>query len=203
MSRQTEKQRHEEALSIVEQIVGSAKKVTPIYSANDPWIRVHSGGQFHLLKPRPHEFNIKDIAWSLSGQNRFYNHTRKPYSTAEHAVRASLLVAKPFRLVTLCHDNAEFALGDVSSRLKVLLPDYKRIEHIVEKAMAKHFKLPFPFPPEVKQADLVMLATEMRDLLPGADWSHLPYRPLREKIVPWSQQKAYREFLKAFRRYSR
>lgn len=172
-------------------------------NANNPWIRVHSGKRFHLLNPKSSEMDIEDVAWSLSHQNRFYGHTKCPYSTCEHSCRASDIVADEFKLVTLLHDAGETWCGDVSSRLKSLLPDYKRIEKRIEQALSKKWKLPFPFPPEVKRADLVMLATELRDLVPKSTWDDLPYKPLSKRIVPWSPAKARREFLNRFHRLSK
>lgn len=166
---------------------------------NNPWIRVNSGGRFHLLNPLASEIKIDDIAWSLARSNRFVGHTRgEPYSTAEHCVRASYLVAPELALVTLLHDAAEYAISDLNGRLKPLLPDYKRIEHRIERAIAAKYGLSFPFPPEVKRADLVMLATEQRDLRYKGDWQDLPYHPLTIRIKPWPWKKAYREFLKRF-----
>lgn len=171
-----------------------------LVNANNPWIRVHSGKRFHLLNPKPSEMDIQDVAWSLSHQNRFYGHTKRPYSTAEHCCRACDIVADEFKFPTLMHDAGEVFCGDVSSKLKALLPDYKRIEKRIEEVVAKKWKMPFPFPPEVKRADLIMLATELRDLVPHGTWNDLPYKPLTEKIVPWSPEKARQEFLKRFHR---
>jgi len=50
----------------------------------------------------------------------------------------------------------------------------------------------------VKHADLVLLATERRDLMPPNNdtWSLLEgIEPLREVINPWGPEKARREFL--------
>lgn len=170
--------------------------------ANDPWIRLYTGTRFHLANPRQREIHIEDIAMSLSRQNRFYGHTHgEPYSTAQHCVLGAQIFPE-YAFHFLMHDAAEAYSGDVNAKLKLLLPDYKRIEKIIEIAVNKRFKLPYPFPPEVKQADLIMLATEMRDLQRSKDWKLLPYKPLPAKIVPWGWKRSYDEFMKAFKQLS-
>ncbi len=53
--------------------------------------------------------------------------------------------------------------------------------------------------PAIKHADLVCMATELRDLLPPAwmDWGHLP-PPHPEKIVPVGPERAYDMFLERY-----
>jgi hypothetical protein len=98
----------------------------------------------------------------------------------------------------LLHDAPEYILGDITSPLKQLLPEYKTIERRVEAALFAHFGIPHPLPDAVKHADLVLLATERRDLMPPNNdtWSLLEgIEPLREVINPWGPEKARREFL--------
>ncbi len=171
-----------------------------LHSANDPWIYTYTGKRFHFLRPRKGEFDIEDVAWSLSRQSRFYGHTRgEPYSTAQHCVLASLHCAPGFEWPVLMHDAAESYLGDVSAKLKWLLADYLRIEKLVETATMRHFKVPYPFAPEVHQIDKVMCATEMRDLQRRDDWREMPFKPLPIRIKPWPWRQARREFLKRYR----
>lgn len=70
------------------------------------------------------------------------------------------------------HDAAEAFIGDMSGPLKTLLPDYKVVEERVERAIAAHFNLTYPWPAIVKEADLAILHHEKNELLDGhnQDW---------------------------------
>jgi len=169
-----------------------------------PTILTHSGLHFNLLAPDPDLIEIEDIAHALSHLCRFTGHTRQFYSVAEHSVRVSCLVPPAYRLEALLHDAAEAYIGDVSSPLKALLPAYRGIEHNIDHAIRARFGLPLAQTHCVKQADLVMLATERRDLMSNDDtpWE-MPQgiEPDALRIHPAISSYAARMFLQCFAEY--
>ena len=102
------------------------------------------------------------------------------------------------------HDAAEAYIGDIPKPLKELLLDYQVIEQRMEFALFRKFgvQFPLPLPKSVKQADLVMLATERRDLMPADNLDGYPIIagivPASFQISPESPEKAKRHFLERF-----
>lgn len=164
-----------------------------------PQIQTSSGRYFDLLNPDPNAFDLFDIAAALSKICRFTGHCSSFYSVAQHSVLVSFLVGPRLARWGLFHDAAEAFLGDVATPLKQLLPDYKAIEQRVEHVVWRKFGLEPPMPPEIKTADLVMLATEKRDLMPnvgGPAWAVLNgIAPLGNRIAPWSPDYAAEIFI--------
>lgn len=129
------------------------------------WITTQSGKHFDFNNLSADAICIEDIACALSNLCRFTGHVQDFYSVAQHSVHVSYLVEPEFALDALLHDAAEAYIGDCSSPLKALLPDYQQIEKRVELVIARKFGIrTLGMWPEVKHADLVMLATERRDL---------------------------------------
>lgn len=166
-----------------------------------PDILTYSGAYFDFISPNPATIDIVDIAHGLANTCRFGGHTRHFYSVAQHSVLASHLVPAQDALWALLHDAAEAYVGDVPRPLKQLLPDYRAIEKRVETAVLAKFGLTGPMPPSVQAADLVLLATEQRDLMPAHDdeWALIAdVEPMRETIEPWDAMRSYREFMSRF-----
>jgi len=166
-----------------------------------PYVSTNSGQQFFFAHPDKSEIRLGDIAHALSQICRFTGHTTEFYSVAQHSVLTSHIVSQENALHALMHDAAETYIGDVSLPLKTLLPDYKEIEKSVEQAIFDRFGLALKTPEEIKQADLVMLATEKRDLMPEAteDWPVLHgIAPQPRPIKPLPPQQARTLFLERF-----
>lgn len=163
-------------------------------------ILLSSGNYFDLLNPGESEITIVDIANALSKLCRYTGHCTSFYSVAQHSVLVSKIVPREYAMQGLLHDAAEAIIGDVSTPLKSMLPDYKVIEKRIEEAVFKKFGLPSELNQCVKHADLVLLCTEKRDLMnTDKDWLTLEgIKPLPDRITPIPHEYAKNYFIKRY-----
>lgn len=160
-----------------------------------------SGIMFNLLEPRAEDVCIQDIAAALSKLCRFTGHVKAFYSVAQHSYLVAKIVPPEHALQALLHDATEAYIGDVSSPLKRQLPDYRAIEARIEAAIFERFGLPPVLHRSVKHADLVLLATERRDMMPphADEWEILDdIEPITYPIKPHGPAMAELVFLQTY-----
>lgn len=178
------------------------------------WGLSYTGRQFWPRDPRPEDVCIEDIAHALSQICRFGGHSIVPYSVAQHSVIVSEVCADDgagvprfmvdrLALIGLLHDATEAYLGDIIRPIKHELSGYKGMEARWANAIGHAFGLEADLermPREIKRADLIVCATERRDVMnpAGPVWStEVPPLPL--VISPWSAALAEQRFLDRFR----
>lgn len=166
-----------------------------------PTILLFSGEYFDFEDPERSLFDIHDIARGLSHICRFAGQCSRFYSVAEHSVYVSQIVPIEHAFAGLMHDAAEAFVGDMAKPLKVMCPDYSAIEKRVERAVLDRFGLTLPLPPQVKEADIIMLATEQQQIMRNRDdWEYTRGRQVAEiEIKCLDPDDAYRLFVERFR----
>lgn len=164
-------------------------------------ILTRSGHLFSFLAPEKCVISIEDIAHALANECRFGGHVHHFYSVAQHSLLVSQIVPPEDALAALLHDAPEAYVKEIPKPLKRLLPDYMAVERRVEAEVFARFGLPATLPPSVKYADLVLLATEKRDLLssPASLVDAVGVEPLATRIFPMSPALAERMFLQRYR----
>jgi len=150
--------------------MGDSPKITGNF------VRLHSGVYLDYTNPKATPFLPEDIAVGLSNICRFASQLYTPYSVAEHSVNC-LNVARTLGLsleekrAVLMHDAAECVMGDMPKPLKVLLPEYSRIEDNVAAAIRKQYGID-EHKEVVKEIDLMMLKAEKKFFFGRQDQWH-------------------------------
>lgn len=144
----------------------------------DNWIPTPTGGRVFFDPIDVSEVKLRDISLGLARVSRFngmYRQEHSFYSVAEHCTMGSYIAPIGSKLAFHVHDAAEAFLGDVTSPLKRLLPDYKRIEREFEEALWRKFGWPDSKTATVKRIDMEMLAAEREAMVHhmGIPWSDL------------------------------
>jgi 5'-deoxynucleotidase YfbR-like HD superfamily hydrolase len=165
------------------------------------FVSTYKGHRFFPLDPCIDDVDIEDIAHGLAYQCRFNGQTTSFYSVAQHSLLVASIVPEKLRLSALLHDAAEAYLGDIVKPLKILVPQFSVIEKQVSAIISKCFSVYDLDHPSIKEADLVLLATEKRDLMPNSveAWSSIAgLTPIAERIVPQAPERAKSDFLAAW-----
>jgi hypothetical protein len=178
-------------------------------------IVTYTGKVFDLLNPKPEVVCIKDIAHSLAYQCRYTGHTKFFYSVAQHCVlmaENSDLPGDPLQM--LLHDAAEAYIGDMARPWKNLLIvnvsenihqfpiSVKSFEDKIQKVIGLALGVDLNHSAEVREADLRMMATEIRDLMPempsSFEWGVDISNPVKEVIDCWKPELAEKVFLNMY-----
>jgi hypothetical protein len=168
------------------------------------WMQTGLGAQFWPLDPRAEEVHIEDIAGALSKLCRYGGQCLRFYSVAEHCVHVANYAPPELKLAALLHDASEAYLSDVIRPIKSHLTNYIEIEAGLERVIAHRFGLPWPMPVEVKRLDTAILADERDQVMAPTPvpWHQTTEPALGVTLPCWMPQRAEREFLRAFWRYS-
>ena len=168
-------------------------------SVSGAWILTRNGSQVDLEVFSPSSISVLDVAAALSKINRFNGHTSRLYSVAEHSLHVVTVMERELHITDpgalyagLLHDAHEAYVQDLSTPLKTLLgAEWASVERRAQISVLQRFDALEHFMlhhSAIKVADLTMLATERRDLMPatGPQWAvlrgvePLPYFELSE-----------------------
>ena len=170
-----------------------------------PSIQLATGEYFDFLNPDSTPISPEAMAHSLSKVARCNGHTTGvlAVSVAQHCVLAARAAPTGFKFEALMHDAAECVTGDITTPLKQLLGDFKRIEKNIEASIRERWLLPVEMSKTAKDVDLRMAATEKRDVMPkdleGGEWETIRgVVPLDICIDPWEPGVARARWLHAF-----
>lgn len=177
---------------------------------NGHWMQTYGGAPFWPLDPRPEEVNIVDIAHALSNICRYGGHCDTFYSVAQHSYYVARWLHQQGYptwkvLAGLLHDAPEAYIGDMPRPLKYSSgfgEGFRAVDAQLEKVIAEAFGLPTLMDEDIKEADNVVLVTELRDIMGGLNEKHAtanyPHIPLPQPILPLLPRVAEQQFLELF-----
>jgi hypothetical protein len=180
---------------------------------SSPWIITADGRRFDLLCPSLEQVSLRVIAAATAKMCRWTGHIMDFYSVASHSVAVAEICRDAVKPYALLHDAAEGYLGDVATPLKqamrmlspAALAAYDQVTETVDRAIHLACGLEWPVPmaihAEVKHADLAMLATEYRDLIPAGSppLDYIPPPVARRIVADESWRRSRNTFIHAAR----
>lgn len=176
------------------------------------WIQTVTCKKINPAMPNAADLNWDDIATGLSNLCRYTGQVRDFYSVAQHSILVSqraLALAMRQRLSLaqcmyvaqwgLIHDAAEAYMADIARPVKhqPFMAGYRIVEQQLQSMIAVWSGLGPAEPEMVKQADMDVYATEVRDLKQPKhpDWI-VEGEPMMLPIVPMDPKPARLAFLR-------
>lgn len=192
--------------ALMRQIIAARIESTPAGGDDFPACSF-TGRAYWPTDPRAADICIEDSACAMSLLCRFGGHCREFYSVAQHSVLVSHYCHTADAMWGLLHDASEAYILDIPRPLKrsQLMGGYRGLETLWMVAVCERFGLQFDMPESVAAADEVLLATELRDLMPQRrvlyvdDPGEPRFGSLANPIAPMESRDAEREFLARFR----
>lgn len=173
------------------------------------WISTFTGGRWWPHDPRREDVRLADLR-ALAQVVRFGGHCRLPdlsfalYVVMQHSVHVCEVVAdlggsREERRCGLLHDGHEvYPPGDVLSPVFSVDNEVTRALRALQGPAKRAFReaagLPYEMPEVVKRADVLMLATEKRDLLAPVAWDKPLPEPLPWRLEVWTPEMCWNQF---------
>lgn len=167
--------------------LSSIKKVV-----KSAWTTARAGRRIDLLNPTVDMIHEDDVAAGLARKIRYNGWLDGPiedtsFTVAQHSVYVSRTMknyilncgadretAKRYGLIGLIHDGPEYAINDVITPLKEVLPDYQALEKVWEPVMYEWAGCANPTADEMAVmhwADRMVLLQEMLEFGRSIQWA--------------------------------
>lgn len=183
------------------------------------WFQTSEGVQFWLFDPRIEDIDPRDIAHAGANICRWGGHCKEFFSVGQHNVlvgrkaaelaRAAGMGEADVRLahrVGFLHDAHESYKGDTITPVKRCLPVMHELEELLDSIIFPKYGITREEVarvwPHVARADLVLLATERRDITNQKLWHawNIVEDPAPESIVPLQPREAKAYYLEEYAR---
>ena len=115
------------------------------------WLATSRGGIWSIMHPHPGDVFIDDIAWGIARECRYSGQIRSDlemYTVAEHccimtwwAIDNKWTSYQEDALAILLHDASEAFYGDMSTPIKQLIPEFRKLENMAQGVITHAFGL--------------------------------------------------------------
>lgn len=176
-------------------------------SISQVWILTYTGREFHPFNPCIEDIDIVDIAHALSNECRFTGHCKPNYNVAQHSLILSYIVPQEHALAALLHDAAEAYTRDISSPQKehlFIIDDggnklsLKDVESSILNLVFIKYGVSYPDHATIKSYEYMLLAAEVRDLMPHPTHWFLPMPAMEARVEPLDHAKSEELFISRF-----
>jgi hypothetical protein len=136
------------------------------------------------------DFCLLSTANSLGQLNRYTGHCRHPISVATHSYVLSYAVPEHLARAAIIHDMHESFCNDLSRPMKMQLPEYCRLEEVVQRQLTAMLGEPWENIEELAEYDSRICSDEMAQFM---DYVR-DEPPLGVTIPAWSHTEASLHF---------
>lgn len=139
--------------------------------------------KMNLLNPfnlKEDDYDIENLAQTLSRMCRFWSQTKPFYSVAQHCLEMDNYFQKYYNgdydknhlsKMALIHEVFEGMTGlDIPSPYKHLFKEYVEGEKRALSQICRKYDVPYPFPEEFKKVDTAMMVTEAITLIEDSSY---------------------------------
>ena len=149
-------------------------------------IRTFSGIHMSPADPRPEEICIEDIAHALSLMTRANGHFPVFYSVAQHSLDCAAMAQAEGRssrevLACLLHDASEAYLSDITRPVKGCLPEYRRIEQVLQEMIYEKYLIALYYEFEHFTGEKLFDVAPQAAVLP--EYRECPMREVEKKFL--------------------
>ena len=177
----------------------------------DRFIVLNDGQVYHLDRPDAAVIRPATVAHASAQINRYTGHCSRPYSVAEHQLLVADILERDLGVdvhglfAGLNHDSHEIVTNDMHSPGKRVIGEpWRAFENVHARVFATAFGMHTALAMHreaIKRADLIAMATEVRDLMPHhgpaaeAEWdclrgveplARVHLNDLERRTAPWT-----------------
>lgn len=176
------------------------------HKVNTDYVVISGGHRVYFMAPKPSDFEPLRVARALAQERRFAGNYGD-YTVGQHSVLVSQAIEQAGgnprqALAGLVHDASEVVTGDLPSPVKAQAAGFQYIEALLNTAIEARYGV-YLDDELVKRCDKLVLAAEVRMLVPGAEQKLFNVdvnfcrdeQPGWLQVMPWTHNEVIAHFM--------